>query len=103
MNLDARRGIVPYAWACWALSVAAALAVLAIPTIIGATGCKLVPGTSFYGTMSRSWLPPGATCTYDVPGIGRHVERPSPFTLAPFAVAVLGLPVLRHLTRGRRA
>lgn len=103
MKLRAERWIVPYAVACWGLAVLAALAVLAIPSFVGDTGCELVPGGSFFGRAGRSWLPPGTTCTYDVPGVGRYVDGPSPFTLAPFAVAILGLPVLRHLARRRRA
>jgi hypothetical protein len=86
----------------WVASVLYVVACLIEPSVVDPTGCELAPGSSVFGDPTRSWLPPGTTCTYDLSGFGlpEHVViRPSPARLVVVVLAVLGLPLLHHLRR----
>ena len=87
----------------WALCVLVTLAWLAGPAV---AVCELVPGSSVLGEASRSWLPPGTTCTYELPiGPGEpvvFVERPSALRLVVVGVVVAG-PLAGWLLRRRPA
>lgn len=87
----------------WAVSVLYVIACLLAPTVIGEAGCELAPGTSIYGSASRSWLPPGTTCTYNLTDAQvpaeNYVVAPSTERLLLVAVAIMGLPLAYHLHR----
>ena len=63
------------------------------------------PRSSLYGEASRSWLPPGRTCEYDLRGLGVDYPgtfvtfSPSPLRLVFVAMAIAGVPLLRYLSR----
>ncbi|MDQ3902008.1 MAG: hypothetical protein M3319_16730, partial [Actinomycetota bacterium] len=62
---------------------------------------RAASGSSVFGQASRSWLPPGTTCTYDLSDYGlptNVVIRPTPLRLAVVG-ALVGLPALLHLRR----
>ncbi|MGY1652122.1 hypothetical protein [Geodermatophilus sp. SYSU D01119] len=73
--------------------------------MVGGAACELTPGSSVYGEPSRSWLPPGTTCTYAAgPATGLDEELvvdPPARRTAVLAVAVAGGPAL--LLARRRA
>ena len=85
----------------WALGVLLTLAWLVAPAV---AVCELVPGSSVLGEASRSWLPPGTTCTYELPiGPGEpvvFVERPSALRLVVLGGVVVG-PLAGWLLRRR--
>ena len=94
------RWLVRLGYAAWVVSVAYVLACLAAPSMFG--GCELTPGSSVFGDATRSWLPPGTTCTYDLSGYGlseNFVTRPSPVRLVVVAMALTGFPLLQYLRR----
>lgn len=69
------------------------------------TSCELTPGSSSFGEATRSWIPPGTTCTYDLSGYGIATPpggRSSPLCPVFMVVAVFGLPVLMYVTRAMR-
>lgn len=62
----------------WALALLGWIALLGIEWYVtGSTACPLTPASSVYGTAEWSWLPPGRTCTWQLPG-GTHADAPSP-------------------------
>ncbi len=85
-------------WTLWAVAVLSLVAWWAAPAVLGdALSCELTPGSSVYGRADRSWLPPGATCTYPPAATGRSgvlVVGPPPWRLAVVAVAGAGVAVL---------
>jgi hypothetical protein len=92
--------------AFWVVSVLFVIACLVAPSFVGAAGCELGSGSSVFGEPSRSWLPPGTTCTYDLSGYGLPsavIIEPSPLRLVVVVAALIGLPALlrlRHLLTG---
>ncbi len=102
MNAYAGRWLVVSGFGGWALCVLYVVACLAAPSVVGDAGCELAPGSSVFGQASRSWLPPGTTCTYDLSAHGLPADvviGPSPLRLAVLGGALAGLPVLVHLRR----
>lgn len=102
MNAYAGRWLIIAGVAGWALCVLYVLACLVSPSIVGDAGCELAPGSSVFGEASRSWLPPGTTCTYDLSDYGLPDEvviGPSPLRLAVVAGALTGGPVVLYLRR----
>ena len=95
------RRLVTAGFVLWAVSVLYVLGCLVAPSVVGDTACELVRGSSVLGEVSRNWLPPGTTCTYDLSahGLPDVVVRPSPLRLLVLGVAVAGLPVLLYLRR----
>jgi hypothetical protein len=91
------RWLVTLGYMLWAASVLYVVACLAAPSVVGHTGCELTPGSSVYGEASRTWLPPGTTCTWELSGYGRYVTSPSPVRLVVVGMALVGLPLLRYL------
>lgn len=91
------RWLVTLGYVLWAASLLYVLGCLAAPSVLGSLGCELTPGSSVYGEASRSWLPPGTTCTYELRGYGPYVTHPSPARLLVVAMALVGLPLTRHL------
>ena len=89
------RWLVTLGYLAWVLCVMYVVACLAAPSMFGY--CELTPGSSVFGEATRSWLPPGTTCTYELSPYGRLVLSPSPMRLVVIALALTGLPVLRHL------
>ena len=86
----------------WALCTLYVVACWTSPSIVGDAGCELGSGSSVFGEASRSWLPPGTTCTYDLSNYGLSADvviGPSPLRLLVLAVALVGLPVLAYLRR----
>lgn len=84
----------------WALCALYVLACWASPSIVGDSGCELAPGSSVFGDASRSWLPPGTTCTYDLSDYGLPADvaiAPSPLRLLVLGATLAGLPVLVYL------
>lgn len=62
--------------ALWALALLGWIVLLTIEWYLtGATACPLTPTSSLYGTSGWSWLPPGRTCTWEIPG-GTHTDGP---------------------------
>lgn len=99
------RWLVTLGYVVWAASVVYVAACLAAASLFSDLSCELVPGSSSYGEASRSWLPPGGTCTHDLRGAGAKVSgsfvttSPSPLRLVFVAITIAGVPVLRHLSR----
>lgn len=93
------RWLVALGYLVWVSSVLYVVACLLAPAATGSTGCELTPGSSVFGEASRSWLPPGTTCTWELNGYGRYVTTPSPVRLVVVAMALTGFPLLRYLSR----
>lgn len=96
------REVVTAGVAVWTAALLYVLGCLVAPSLVGTSSCELAPGSSVFGEASRSWLPPGTTCTYDVSSSGLPVEvvtTPSPLRLVVVAVVLIGPPVLLHLRR----
>jgi hypothetical protein len=99
------RWLVTLGYVVWVGSVVYVAACLVAASLLGDLSCELVPGSSLYGEASRSWLPPGRTCTYDLSAIGSELPgsfvttTPSPLRLVFVAIAIAGLPLLRYLSR----
>lgn len=93
------RWLVTLGFVAWVASVLYVVACLAAPSVLGGVGCELSPGNSVLGEASRSWIPPGTTCTYNLGVYGRYVSRPAPVRLVVVAAALAGLPLLRYLGR----
>lgn len=94
------RWLVTLGYAVWIGSVVYVVACLAAPSMLGDLGCELVPGSSVYGEATRSWLPPGTTCSYDLSGFGlsdHFVTGPPPLRLLVVAMALTGFPLLSSL------
>ncbi|MET1059045.1 MAG: hypothetical protein ABWX84_05585 [Nocardioides sp.] len=96
------RWLVWSALGIWVVSLLLTGYYLAEPSL-GFAGCELVPGSSRYGESSRSWLPPGQTCTYALPaalGQGQPlIEEPPTLRLLVAGMALTGLPLCLHLRR----
>ncbi len=92
------RWLVVLGYLLWAASVLYVVACLAAPSVVGDIGCELTPGSSFYGEASRSWLPPGTTCTWELESYGRYVTSPSPVRLVVVVMALAGLPLVRYVS-----
>jgi hypothetical protein len=60
--------------------------------------CDLGEASSVFGNADRSWLPPGAMCTWDAGGV-QHVDSPDLSRLAVLAMALLGVPLGLYLRR----
>lgn len=100
MNAYAGRWLVTTGIVGWALSALYVIACWASPSIVGDAGCELGSGSSAFGDASRSWLPPGTTCTYDLSNYDLPsdvVVGPSPLRLLVLGAALAGLPVLMYL------
>lgn len=70
----------------WTLALLGWITLLGIEWYFtGSTACPLTPTSSIYGTAEWSWLPPGRTCTWQLPG-GTHTDAPS---LARVGIALL--------------
>lgn len=93
------RWLVILGFAATVLSVLYVVACLAAPSLSGDVSCELTPGSSVFGEATRSWLPPGRTCTYDLTEYGRYVSSPSPLRLVVVAAAIVGLPATAYLSR----
>jgi hypothetical protein len=91
------RWLVVLGLVLWVVSVLYLAACLAGPSLLGGTACELAPGSSVFREASRSWLPPGTTCTWELGGYGRHVEGPSPLRLVVVVWALAGWPLTRYL------
>ncbi len=94
------RWLVTLGYVLWVASVAYVLACWASPWVYGNVGCEFGRGTSVYGDATRSWLPPGTTCTYDLSAFGlpdHYQYGPSPVRLLVVAMALTGFPLLRYL------
>lgn len=92
-GVETARGSRPGRWitglgALWALALLGWIVLLVIEWYSsGQTACPLTPTSSRYGTAGWSWLPPGRTCTWEVPG-GMHTDGPSS---ARIGIAILFL------------
>jgi hypothetical protein len=96
------RGLIVIGYVGWALCVLYLAGCLVAPSLLANTGCELTPGGSVFGVATRSWVPPGTTCTYDLSqyGItGDVVIGPSPLRLLFVAPALIGLPLIRRFSR----
>jgi hypothetical protein len=84
------RWLVNVSFALWAFCALLVVAWMA-PWGVDDVSCQLEPGSSLFGEATRSWLPPGTTCTWNDlrPGL-QHVDSPSPVRLLVVAMAVLG-------------
>lgn len=94
------RWLVVLGYVGWVLCVLLVVACLVAPS--GSTTCDLSPGASIFGEASRSWLPPGTTCTWDLSLYGLSsnvVDRPSPLRLVVVVAALVGLPLVRYVAR----
>lgn len=89
--------------ALWALALLGWIVLLAIEWYLtGPTNCPLTPTSSLYGTAEWSWLPPGSTCTWEVPG-GTHTDAPSSARVGIVILFILwggSLLVLRRSRKG---
>lgn len=92
------RWLIILGYVLWVASVVYVVACLAAPSMVGESGCELTPGGSVYGEASRSWFPPGTTCTWELRGYGHYVTSPSPVRLIFVGVALAGLPLVRYLS-----
>ncbi len=93
------RWLVIGSLAIWFLAVLTTAAWLIAPAAADSVTCELSAGGSVFGEASRSWIPPGTTCTYDLGEYGRYVTGPAPARLIVVAVALVAPPVIWHLTR----
>lgn len=96
------RWLVTVGCVVWGVAVLYLAACLVSPSLAGAAGCELAPGSSVFGDASRSWLPPGTTCTYDLSGYGLPADvvvDPSPLRFAVVGVVLAGPPALLHVHR----
>lgn len=88
----------------WATASLAWIAVLALEWFThGSTSCPLVPGTSFFGTSSWSWWPPGQVCVWELPVYGEtYTVTQEPPTARLGILALLLLWGASILTLGSR-
>ncbi len=93
------RWLVTLGYLVWVASVLYVVACLVAPSVFSDFRCELIQGSSIYGEPSRSWLPPGTTCTWELDPYGRYVLTPSPVRLVVVVMALTGFPLLRYLDR----
>jgi hypothetical protein len=84
------RWLVNASFVVWGLCALLVVAYLAPWGVDDMTDCELSPGVSVFGEASRSWFPPGVTCTWDLADGGRYVDRPPMLRLVVVALAVVG-------------
>lgn len=99
MPLSSKLGLLG---AVWALALAGWIIMLAAEGYLaGTTSCELGPGTSVFGTAEWSWLPPGRTCTWELPG-GPHADEPPVARLGVLLLFALWGGSLMLLRSGNR-
>lgn len=88
--------------AVWALTLLGWIVLLAVEWYFtDGVACPLDPNTSLHGTARWSWLPPGRTCTWELPA-GTHTDDPPTARLGMLLLFVLwGASLL--LLRRRKA
>jgi hypothetical protein len=89
----------------WALALLVWIGLLAAEWYLtGDVACPLDPNSSVYGTAQWSWLPPGRTCTWQLPA-GTHIDGAPTArlgTLLLFALWGASLLLLRRRTEATR-
>jgi hypothetical protein len=97
------RRLVNASFLVWGLCAVVVVAYLAPWGVDDITSCATSPGGSNFGKASRSWFPPGVTCTWPSADGAPYVERPPVLRLLVVALAVVGPVVSLHLRRVLRA
>lgn len=89
--------------AVWGASLLGWVALLAVEWYLtGPAACPLNSTSSIYGTEQWSWLPPGRSCSWELPG-GTHTDGPPTARvgiLLLFALWGLSLLLLRRRKEG---
>ncbi|MFB9313400.1 hypothetical protein [Nocardioides plantarum] len=97
------RWLVNASFVGWGLCALLVVAYLAPWGVDDMTDCALSSGASAFGEASRSWLPPGVTCTWDLANGAQYVDRPPLLRLLVVAMAVVGPLVSLYLRRVLRS
>jgi hypothetical protein len=93
----AGRWLINASFVLWALAAAVVVWWWADPLNL-ANSCDLSGSSSVFGEASRSWLPPGTTCTWEINGI-EHIDSPSHLRTLVLTTSLLGPFVSAYLRR----
>ncbi|MEX0427296.1 hypothetical protein AB3X52_06675 [Nocardioides sp. DS6] len=102
MDVYPGRWIIVLGYLVTAICAALVIFWLVTPAFADPYLCTPIWGNGQYGDPSRSWIPPGTSCTFHARASGMQIDivnRPTAWRLIPLLAAVTGFPLTRHLRR----